>query len=156
MTTGPVTVLSAIPLVSPMLQVKVVHRCRVWCGYNGLFFHSGRTHSRNIVSFNTNEIIAMASDAANAPIAITRQFGNKITYGDSTGVRAILLLCAVFDAGPFCYTQVSTPQQNVTIYGFGLPIIGMCIFNIGLTYGLVTGSLNWRCFASCLHGITNQ
>ena len=36
----------------------------------------------------------------------------------------------------FLILKSSLPNKTVTIYGLTLSIVGMCIFNIGLTYGL--------------------
>ena len=44
----------------------------------------------------------------------------------------VLFLMAVL----FLILKSSLPNKTVTIYGLTLSIVGMCIFNIGLTYGL--------------------
>ena len=51
------------------------------------------------------------------------------------GVRAILPL-VLFLMG-FCFIlRSSLPNRLITLYGLTLSVIGMCIFNVGLTYGL--------------------
>ena len=52
------------------------------------------------------------------------------------GVRAILPLVLFLMAVLFLILKSSLPNKTVTIYGLTLSIVGMCIFNIGLTYGL--------------------
>jgi len=51
-------------------------------------------------------------------------------------VRAILPLVLFLMAVLFLILKSSLPYKTVTIYGLTLSIVGMCIFNIGLTYGL--------------------
>ena len=52
------------------------------------------------------------------------------------GVRAILPLVLFLMFVLFIILKSSLPNRMITIYGLALSIIGMCIFNIGLTYGL--------------------
>ena len=52
------------------------------------------------------------------------------------GVRAILPLVIFLMFVLFVVLKSSLPNRMVTIYGLALSILGMCIFNVGLTYGL--------------------
>ena len=52
------------------------------------------------------------------------------------GVRAILPLVLFLMGVLFLVLKSSLPNKIITIYGLTLSIIGMCIFNVGLTYGL--------------------
>ena len=52
------------------------------------------------------------------------------------GIRAILPLVLFLMGVLFLILKSSLPNRMITIYGLALSIIGMCIFNIGLTYGL--------------------
>jgi hypothetical protein len=52
------------------------------------------------------------------------------------GVRAILPLVIFLVIVLFVILRTSLPNRMVTTYGLTLTIVGMCIFNIGLTYGL--------------------
>ena len=52
------------------------------------------------------------------------------------GVRAILPLVIFLMFVLFIVLKSSLPNRLITIYGLVLSIIGMCIFNVGLTYGL--------------------
>ncbi len=52
------------------------------------------------------------------------------------GVRAILPLVIFLMFVLFIVLRSSLPNRLITIYGLVLSIIGMCIFNVGLTYGL--------------------
>jgi len=53
-----------------------------------------------------------------------------------TGVRAILPLVLFLMFVLFVVLRSKLPNKMVTIYGLTLSIVGMCIFNVGLTYGL--------------------
>ena len=52
------------------------------------------------------------------------------------GVRAILPLVLFLMGVLFLVLKSSLPNKIITIYGLTLSIIGMCIFNVWLTYGL--------------------
>ena len=52
------------------------------------------------------------------------------------GVRAILPLVIFLMFVLFIVLRSTLPNRMVTIYGLTLSILGMCIFNVGLTYGL--------------------
>ena len=53
-----------------------------------------------------------------------------------TGVRAILPLVLFLKFVLFIVLRSKLPNRMVTFYGLTLSIVGMCIFNVGLTYGL--------------------
>ena len=52
------------------------------------------------------------------------------------GVRAILPLVLFLMFVLFIVLKSKLPNRMVTMYGLVLSILGMCIFNVGLTYGL--------------------
>ena len=52
------------------------------------------------------------------------------------GVRAILPLVLFLGAVLYFVIKIKVPNRMVTFYGLTLWIIGMCVFNLGLTYGL--------------------
>ena len=52
------------------------------------------------------------------------------------GVRAILPLVLFLMFVLFVILKATLPNRMVTFYGLTLSILGMCIFNVGLTYGL--------------------
>ena len=52
------------------------------------------------------------------------------------GVRAILPLVLFLMGVLFFILRSSLPNRLITLYGLTLSVIGMCIFNVGLTYGL--------------------
>ena len=52
------------------------------------------------------------------------------------GVRAILPLVLFLMFVLFIVLRSTLPNKMVTTYGLTLSILGMCIFNVGLTYGL--------------------
>jgi len=53
-----------------------------------------------------------------------------------TGARAILPLVLFLMFVLFVILKSKLPNRMVTLYGLTLSIVGMCIFNVGLTYGL--------------------
>ena len=53
-----------------------------------------------------------------------------------TGIRAILPLVLFLMFVLFVILKSKLPNRMVTLYGLTLSIVGMCIFNVGLTYGL--------------------
>ncbi|SVE13054.1 uncharacterized protein METZ01_LOCUS465908, partial [marine metagenome] len=82
------------------------------------------------------QIIAAAEAQASAGSA-------ELTVWDQTpvneivlGVRAILPLVIFLMFVLFVILKSSLPNRMVTTYGLVLSILGMCIFNVGLTYGL--------------------
>ena len=90
------------------------------------------------VSFTVSpeQIIAAASSTVSSA-------QTELTVWDKTplvevvlGVRAILPLVIFLMFVLFVVLRSSLPNRMVTIYGLTLSILGMCIFNVGLTYGL--------------------
>ena len=90
------------------------------------------------VSFTVTpeQIIAAASSAG-------RSTQTELSIWDQTplveivlGVRAILPLVIFLMFVLFIVLRSTLPNRMVTIYGLTLSILGMCIFNVGLTYGL--------------------
>ena len=82
------------------------------------------------------QIIAAAESQTGASAA-------QLTIWDQTpvneivlGVRAILPLVIFLMFVLFVILKSSLPNRMVTSYGLVLSILGMCIFNVGLTYGL--------------------
>ncbi len=88
-------------------------------------------------SISPEEIIANAAAAgasfANEPLTIWQKTPLVETV---LGVRAILPLVLFLMFVLFVVLKSSLPNKMVTVYGLALSIIGMCIFNVGLTYGL--------------------
>ena len=93
------------------------------------------------VSFNItpDEIIASASMNSE----LLSQTSNELTKWEKTplveiilGVRAILPLVIFLMIVLFIILKSKLPNNLVTGYGLFLSILGMCVFNIGLTYGL--------------------
>ena len=87
-------------------------------------------------SITPDEIIAAAKIASNVVV-------EKQTIWDKTplveiglGVRAILPLVLFLMFVLFVVLKSTLPNKMITVYGLTLTIVGMCIFNIGLTYGL--------------------
>ena len=94
------------------------------------------------VSFTVSpEQIIAAASAGKALIA--SQATVETSVWDQTplieivlGVRAILPLVLFLMFVLFIVLRSTLPNKMVTTYGLTLSILGMCIFNIGLTYGL--------------------
>ena len=87
---------------------------------------------------SVDEIISMASMAAsdsagNSDSSIWTQTPYAEIRG---GVQAILPLVIYLMIVLFVILKSRLPNNLVTTYGLALSIIGMCVFNIGLTYGL--------------------
>ena len=83
------------------------------------------------------EIIAAAGQAATAaqevlPAWYERSPGSEIVLG----VRAILPLVIFLYVILKLVLREKLPNPGQISYGIGLTVIGMCIFNVGLTYGL--------------------
>jgi hypothetical protein len=82
------------------------------------------------------EIIAVANAAsamaATEPTWLERSPGVEIVLG----VRAILPLCIFLFLVLKLILRERLPHANEIYVGVGLTIVGMCIFNLGLTYGL--------------------
>ena len=90
------------------------------------------------VSFTISpeEIIAAANISAGIVKAEATIWDKTPLVEIVLGVRAILPLVLFLMAVLFLVLKSSLPNKMITIYGLALSIIGMCIFNIGLTYGL--------------------
>ena len=88
-------------------------------------------------SISPEEIVAKAAvagaSASSAPITIWQKTPLVETV---LGVRAILPLVLFLMFVLFVVLKSTLPNKMVTVYGLALSIIGMCIFNVGLTYGL--------------------
>jgi hypothetical protein len=90
------------------------------------------------VSFTISpeEIIA-AAKISSSVIQVEPTIWDKTPFVEIIlGVRAILPLVLFLMGVLFLVLKSSLPNKIVTIYGLTLSIIGMCIFNVGLTYGL--------------------
>ena len=90
------------------------------------------------VSFNASpEQIIMAAQAQSAAIVSEPSIWDQTPLIEITlGVRAILPLVIFLMIVLIFILKSPIPNRMVTIYGLVLSIVGMCIFNVGLTYGL--------------------
>ena len=52
----------------------------------------------------------------------------------------------------FVILRSKLPNNMITTYGLTLSIVGMCVFNIGLTYGLGAIGGCWNQSSCCLYG----
>ena len=87
-------------------------------------------------SISVDEIIASASmiqNTTSSEVSIWSQTPYAEIIG---GVRAIFPLVVFLMFVLFIVLRSKLPNNLVTTYGLSLSIIGMCVFNIGLTYGL--------------------
>jgi hypothetical protein len=82
------------------------------------------------------EIIAAAATASNMVVAEPTVWDKTPLVEIILGVRAILPLVIFLMFVLFVVLKSRLPNKMVTTYGLALSIIGMCIFNVGLTYGL--------------------
>ena len=89
--------------------------------------------SQNI---SVEEIIASASTLENAASTEVTKWSQTPYAEIIGGVRAILPLVIFLMFVLFVILRSKLPNNLVTTYGLALSIIGMCVFNIGLTYGL--------------------
>jgi uncharacterized membrane protein (DUF485 family) len=87
---------------------------------------------------SVDEIISMASMAAsNSTGNSDSSIWTQTPYAEIRGgVQAILPLVIYLMIVLFVILKSKLPNNLVTTYGLALSIIGMCVFNIGLTYGL--------------------
>ncbi len=88
-------------------------------------------------SLSPAEIIAAAKEAAGAaqaaaPAWYERSPGQEIVLGVRAILPLVLFLFFVFSV----VLKAKLHNKGEIIYGITLTIIGMCIFNLGLTYGL--------------------
>ena len=85
----------------------------------------------------TPEEIIQAALAASAGAAAESTIWDQTPLVEIvTGVRAILPLVLFLMFVLFIILRSKLPNRMVTTYGLTLSIVGMCIFNVGLTYGL--------------------
>jgi hypothetical protein len=87
-------------------------------------------------SITPDEIIAAAKTASNVVVEQPSIWDQTPLIEIVLGVRAILPLVLFLMFVLFVVLKSTLPNKMVTVYGLTLSILGMCIFNIGLTYGL--------------------
>ena len=88
-------------------------------------------------SITPEEIISLAKSSVGSASATELSIWEQTPLVETVlGVRAILPLVIFLMFVLFVVLKSSLPNKMVTIYGLVLSIVGMCIFNIGLTYGL--------------------
>ncbi len=88
-------------------------------------------------SISPEQIIANASAAGASSASETLTIWQKTPLVETVlGVRAILPLVLFLMFVLFVVLKSTLPNKMVTVYGLALSIIGMCVFNVGLTYGL--------------------
>ena len=88
-------------------------------------------------SISPEQIIANASAAGASSATEPLTIWQKTPLVETVlGVRAILPLVLFLMFVLFVVLKSTLPNKMVTVYGLALSIIGMCIFNVGLTYGL--------------------
>ena len=88
-------------------------------------------------SISPEQIIANASAAGASSTTETLTIWQKTPLVETVlGVRAILPLVLFLMFVLFVVLKSTLPNKMVTVYGLALSIIGMCVFNVGLTYGL--------------------
>jgi len=83
-----------------------------------------------------DEIIEAASLAQSAVMSEPSVWDQTPLVEIVSGVRAILPLVVFLMFVLFVVLRSKLPNRLVTIYGLTLSIVGMCVFNVGLTYGL--------------------
>ncbi|MEE2688457.1 MAG: DUF1538 domain-containing protein [Pseudomonadota bacterium] len=90
------------------------------------------------VYFNISPAEIMAgANAAQSASTVDVSFWDKTPVVEIVlGVRAILPLVIFLAAVLFLILKTKLPNRLVTTYGIFLCVVGMCIFNLGLTYGL--------------------
>jgi hypothetical protein len=87
-------------------------------------------------SITPEEIIAAAKTAGNVVVEQPSIWDQTPLVEVVLGVRAILPLVLFLMFVLFIVLKSTLPNKMITVYGLTLSILGMCIFNIGLTYGL--------------------
>ena len=87
-------------------------------------------------SITPDEIIAAAKTASSVVVEQPSIWDQTPLVEIVLGVRAILPLVLFLMFVLFVVLKSTLPNKMVTVYGLTLSILGMCIFNIGLTYGL--------------------
>ena len=88
------------------------------------------------MQISPEEIIANATAAAAATTTATSIWDQTPLVEIVLGVRAILPLVLFLGAVLYFVIKIKVPNRMVTLYGLTLSVIGMCVFNLGLTYGL--------------------
>jgi hypothetical protein len=87
-------------------------------------------------SITPDEIMAAAKIASNVVVEQQTVWDKTPLVEIGLGVRAILPLVLFLMFVLFVVLKSTLPNKMITVYGLTLTIVGMCIFNIGLTYGL--------------------
>ena len=108
-------------------------------------------------SISVDEIIASASMIQNTSSS-EASIWSQTPYAEIIGgVRAIFPLVVFLMFVLFIILRSKLPNNLVTTYGLALSIIGMCVFNIGLTYGLgAIGGQGGSTLPASLYGSVNQ
>ncbi len=96
-----------------------------------------------LLSIYVSQNVTVEEILASAEIANNSLSSAELSRWDKTpfveiilGVRAILPLVLFLMFVLFIILRSKLPNNLVTIYGLTLSIVGMCVFGIGLTYGL--------------------
>jgi uncharacterized membrane protein (DUF485 family) len=96
-----------------------------------------------LLSIYVSQNVTVEEILASAEIAKNSLSSAELSKWDKTpfieiilGVRAILPLVLFLMFVLFIILRSKLPNNLVTIYGLTLSIVGMCVFGIGLTYGL--------------------
>ena len=88
-------------------------------------------------TISVEEIIATATSASQLSSDAEISKWSQTPFAEIRGgVQAILPLVIYLMIVLFVILRSKLPNNMVTAYGLTLSIIGMCVFNIGLTYGL--------------------
>ncbi len=86
---------------------------------------------------SVEDIISLANASAETITDSEQSIWSQTPYAEIRGgVQAIFPLVIYLMIVLFVILRSKLPNNMVTIYGLSLSIIGMCVFNIGLTYGL--------------------
>lgn len=88
------------------------------------------------MQISPEEIVANATAAGAATTIATSIWDQTPLVEIVLGVRAILPLVLFLGAVLYFVIKIKVPNRMVTFYGLTLSVIGMCVFNLGLTYGL--------------------
>ncbi|MBL95209.1 MAG: hypothetical protein CFH06_01317 [Alphaproteobacteria bacterium MarineAlpha3_Bin5] len=89
------------------------------------------------LTLTPEQVVAIAANAASAGATVETTVWDETPLAEIVlGVRAILPLVLFLMFVLFIVLKSSLPNRMVTIYGLTLSILGMCIFNVGLSYGL--------------------
>jgi len=85
---------------------------------------------------SVDEILALAAASEVSSTSEITRWSQTPFVEIIGGVRAILPLVIFLMIVLFVVLRSKLPNNLVTTYGLTLSIVGMCVFNIGLTYGL--------------------